>query len=81
MFVCLFVLQAPVSQKCPLVLDDKMMKTMNNLLQQLSHPNLHPIFNITYVAKDHMVLILQPFVRNGSLKDLIYRVTPHKRQF
>ena len=51
------------------------MRTINSLLRQLSHPNLHPVHNISYVSKDHMVLITQPFVPSGSLKDAIYRVS------
>lgn len=66
--------QAPVSQKCPLTLDGSTMKTMNRLVQQLSHPNLHPIREITYVSEHHQVLILQPFFKTGTLKDHIYRV-------
>ena len=64
-----------MSQKCPLVLDDKTMGTMNQLLLQLSHPNLHPVHRVSYISNDRMVIIVQPFNHRGSLKDAIYRVS------
>lgn len=64
-----------MSQKCPLNLDNKTTKTINSLLIQLSHPNLHPVLDVSYVSKDHMVLIRQPYIPGGSLKDVIYRVS------
>ena len=50
------------------------MATMNKLLQQLTHPQLHRVHTVNYISKDHMVIIVQPFTKRGSLKDTVYKV-------
>ncbi len=70
---CVLLPQAPVSQKCPLTLDSSTLKTINKLLQMLSHPNLHPVSDV-YMTEHHQVIIVQPLSKEGSLKDIIYKV-------
>ena len=52
-----------------------------NSLTFIQHPYLHPIEHVeVYVHKDeqlketHLLLMVQPFVHSGSLKDMIYKV-------
>ncbi|CAI5739454.1 unnamed protein product [Hyaloperonospora brassicae] len=44
------------------------------LLVTLQHPYILPVMDMVYAKEKKALLVLQPFVARGSLKDLIYRV-------
>jgi PX domain-containing protein kinase-like protein len=40
------------------------------------HPYIHRIADVDYIPDRKLVVIIEPFVSRGSLKDLIYQTTP-----
>ena len=41
----------------------------------MQHPYLHPIEELDYLVDHQLLVMVQPFIHSGSLKDMIYKVT------
>ena len=40
----------------------------------MQHPYLHPIEVVDYLVDHQLLVMVQPLVHSGSLKDMIYKV-------
>ena len=43
----------------------------------MQHPYLHPIEQVEFLVDHQLLVMVQPFVPSGSLKDLIYKVASY----
>ena len=46
----------------------------NNFITSMQHPYLHTIERVEYLASHELLVIVQPLMPLGSLKDMIYKV-------
>ncbi|XP_011403693.1 PREDICTED: slowpoke-binding protein-like isoform X2 [Amphimedon queenslandica] len=67
---------SPISQQCRLNLQGTDKHVMNRLFRILEHQCIHKIMEIDYIPDKRIIVILEPFLQRGSLKDLIYHTTP-----
>ena len=41
----------------------------------MQYPYLHPIEHLEYLVDHQLLVMVQPLIHSGSLKDMIYKVT------
>lgn len=71
----LILTAAPVSKNCTLPLEDpQTIRTLKSLLNEVNkHPNVHGIVDVFYIAEASIVVLIQQVVKEGSLKDVIWK--------
>ena len=54
---------------------------MKALLVSLAHPNILPVVDFTFVKEKNALVIVQPWIETGSLKDYIHRNQRPERNY
>ncbi|XP_077868016.1 slowpoke-binding protein-like, partial [Saccoglossus kowalevskii] len=66
------------SSGCPIKLTKTNRKTLKEMLQLIHHPYLLPMDDVDFVAEQDLIVVVQHYNHNGSLKDIIYKSKPYQ---